>query len=105
MLAHDQHLGARVLQRFVVEPERSAIEPTGPGLLVVVEAEPDVGKLPDLGVVLTPPQIDDVGYPEGPEFLDVPPGRYGATKCQSLGDEKRFQPCRLSSSVRSDLDV
>jgi len=47
-----------------------------------VEAQPDVRELADLGIVLAPPQVDDVGDAQGAEALDVAPACNGAAKRQ-----------------------
>jgi hypothetical protein len=64
-----------------------------------------MGKLADLCIVPAPPQIDDVGYPEGAQFLGVLPGPYRATERQPPAYEKDLQPYRLPPSVRTGLGV
>lgn len=63
-----------------MEFEGAAEEPARAGLLVIMKAEPDVLELTDLSVIITPPQIDNVGDTEGLELLSVGPGRYRATE-------------------------
>jgi hypothetical protein len=80
VVAHNECFSPTVLHGFALELERPAIEPTRPGILVIVEAEPGMGKLAHLRVALAPPQIDDLGYPEGAKSFDVVPGLYRATE-------------------------
>lgn len=70
-MAHHKYFGSTVLCRFLVKLECLAIAPAGAGLFVVVESEPNVFELTNLRVVLTPPQINDVGDTEGLELLRV----------------------------------
>jgi hypothetical protein len=104
-MTHDEYCGSRVLHCPVVELERTAVKPAGPRLLVVVEAEPGVGKLADPSVVLAPPQIDDVGYPEGAKSFGVDLGLYRATERQPLADENYFQLNCPSPSEKAGLGV
>jgi hypothetical protein len=97
VVTHDEYLGSTVLCGFLVELQRPMIEPTGAGLLIVVEAEPDVLEPADLRVVPTPAQIDDVGYPKGPKLFGMAPRGNRATECQPLANEKDFQLNRLFS--------
>ena len=80
MVAHHKHLCTPILHGSFVELQGTAIEPARAGLFVVVEPEPNVFELADLGVILTPPEIDDVGYPQGPKLLGVAPRHYGASE-------------------------
>lgn len=80
MVTHHEYFSFTVVDGLFVESECPTIEPAGPGLFVVMKAEPDVFELTDLCVVLTPPQIDDVGDTEGLELLSVGPGRYRASE-------------------------
>src|SRR5690348_16362931 len=80
VMAHYEDLHTTILHGSLVELERSAIEPAGTGLLIVMEAEPNVLELADLGVVLAPTQINDVCYPQVPKLFGVAPGRYGASE-------------------------
>lgn len=93
-MTHNEYLGLRLLQRPLVELQRTSIEPCGTRFLVVVEAQPDMGELADLGVVLAPPQVDDVGDAEGPKLFDVLPTCDSASECQPLSHEKRFHRAR-----------
>lgn len=58
-----------------------------------MEAQPNVVKLTNLGVVLAPPQIDDVGDAEGPKLLDGAPAGDGAAKPQPLIDGLQLLCC------------
>jgi hypothetical protein len=64
-----------------------------------MEAQPDVGELPNPGVG-APSQIDDVRDSEGAKFFDVAPGCYRAAKRQPLGNPKHLhaQPARPAQS-------
>jgi hypothetical protein len=104
-MAHHEYLGPTVLCGFFVKLQSPVIEPTRPGVFIIMEAEPDVLELTDLRTVPTPAQINDVGYPEGPKLLGVAPGRYRATECQSLTDEKDLHLNRLPPSVLKVLGV
>ncbi len=65
VMAHDQQLGVTFPHRFSIELQRSLVEPPGSWFLVVVKAQPNVSELTNVCIVLTPPEIDDVGYTEG----------------------------------------
>lgn len=80
VVAHHEHLRMRVLRGSLVELERSTVEPTGPGLFIVVETEPYMLELADFRVVLAPAEIDDVGYSHFSESFGVTPGRDGASE-------------------------
>ena len=80
MVTHDEHFGATTACCFAVELERPTIKPARPGLLVVVEAEPDVLELANLRVVLAPSQVDDVRYTKGAKLFGVVPGSNRATE-------------------------
>jgi hypothetical protein len=99
-MAHNEYLGSTALCGLLVELQRPVIEPMGSALFVIMETEPNVLELADLGVVLAPSQIDDVGYPQGLKLLGLAPGRYRATECQPLVNEKDLHLNRLPPSDR-----
>ena len=61
MVTHHEDSRFPVLRGALVEAKGTTVEPAWARLLVVVGAEPEVLELADLGVVLVPSKIDDVG--------------------------------------------
>ena len=53
-----------------------------------MKREPDVSELADLGVVLAPPQVDDVGYAEGLQLLHMGLGLNCASEREPFAHEE-----------------
>jgi hypothetical protein len=89
VVAHHEQFGITLLQRLSVELQRALIEPSRPGLHVVLEGEPEVRELLDFFIV-GPSQIYNVGYPEGSQLLHVGLGPYCASEREPFAHEESF---------------
>ena len=58
MVTHDEELGVGLSHSALIEADGAAVKPSGTGLLVVVERQPEALELTDLLVVRAVPQVN-----------------------------------------------
>ncbi len=90
-MAHDKDSSFTLLRGALVESERSTIEPSWAGPLVIMEGEPQAPKAAKFFLIaLGVPKIDHVGEAHLVESFHVPPTGDRATEGQPLCDEERL---------------
>ena len=89
VVTHQEDLGISIFRCFAVELERTTIEPAGPGLSVIVKAQPDVRELAGSRVG-APSQIDDMSDPERSQLFNVALSFHRAAKRQPRAYPRHF---------------